>query len=114
MNTNDKGSHVLKKLLFSGERAFLLFVFAFLSLILAACGRGQAPAVDTATEPAGGATETDAAATAAALPDGVYSADFKTDGSMFHVNEADHGKGVLTVENGQMTIHISLPSKNSI
>ena len=39
MNTNDKGSHVLKKLLFSGERAFLLFVFAFLSLILAACGR---------------------------------------------------------------------------
>ena len=39
MNTNDKGSHVLKKLLFSEERAFLLFVFAFLSLILAACGR---------------------------------------------------------------------------
>jgi len=29
---------------------------------------------------------------------------------MFHVNEACKGKGTLTVENGQMTIHISLPS----
>ncbi|MBQ6118574.1 MAG: iron transporter [Clostridia bacterium] len=94
------------------------YAFSFLLIIvclaLAACGRGQAPAVDTATEPAGGATATDAASVTAALPDGVYSADFKTDGSMFHVNEAHHGKGVLTVANGQMTIHVSLPSKNTV
>ena len=94
------------------------YAFSFLLLIvclaLAACGRGQAPAVDTATEPAGGATATDAASVTAALPDGVYSADFKTDGSMFHVNEAHHGKGVLTVANGQMSIHVSLPSKNTV
>jgi len=30
---------------------------------------------------------------------------------MFHVNEADSGKGVLTVKNGKMTIHIRLPGK---
>ena len=30
---------------------------------------------------------------------------------MFHVSEACDGKGVLTVENGQMTIHVSLASR---
>lgn len=48
------------------------------------------------------------------LEDGVYTVDFNTDNSMFHVNEAYEGKGTLTVENGEMTIHISLPSKNII
>ena len=48
------------------------------------------------------------------LEDGVYSADFDTDSSMFHVNEACDGKGTLTVENGKMTIHISLASKNIV
>ena len=52
-----------------------------------------------------------AAETAAALPDGVYRAEFRTDSSMFAVNEADEGKGILTVENGEMTIHIRLISK---
>ena len=47
----------------------------------------------------------------AVLPDGVYTAEFTTDSSMFHVNEALEGKGILTVENGQMTIHISLAGK---
>lgn len=46
------------------------------------------------------------------LEDGVYSADFNTDSSMFHVSEACDGKGVLTVEDGSMTIHVSLASKN--
>ncbi|MBQ6373623.1 MAG: iron transporter [Clostridia bacterium] len=45
----------------------------------------------------------------APIPDGVYSADFNTDSTMFHVNEAHNGKGVLTVADGQMTIHIALP-----
>ena len=47
-----------------------------------------------------------------ALADGVYTAEFNTDSSMFHVNEACKGKATLTVENGQMSIHISLPSKS--
>ena len=46
------------------------------------------------------------------LEDGKYSVDFDTDSAMFHVNEACDGKGMLTVENGEMTVHISLVSKN--
>ncbi|MGN0158395.1 MAG: iron transporter [Brotaphodocola sp.] len=41
-------------------------------------------------------------------------ADFDTDSSMFRVNETCDGKGTLTVENGRMTIHISLGSKNIV
>ena len=48
------------------------------------------------------------------LADGTYTADFNTDSSMFHVNEAYDGKGILTVENGQMTIHVSMPTKNIV
>lgn len=48
------------------------------------------------------------------LPDGTYTADFDTDSSMFHVSEACGGKGTLTVENGEMTIHISLMSKKIV
>ena len=48
------------------------------------------------------------------LADGTYTADFNTDSSMFHVNEAYDGNGILTVENGQMTIHVSMPSKNIV
>ena len=50
----------------------------------------------------------------AALEDGTYTAEFQTDSSMFHVNEAMDGKGTLTVEDGKMTIHISLVSKNIV
>jgi hypothetical protein len=58
--------------------------------------------------------ETDTADTAAGneLADGIYSAEFSTDSSMFHVNEANEGKGVLTVADGKMTIHVSLASKS--
>lgn len=44
------------------------------------------------------------------LADGVYTVDFDTDSSMFHVNEALKGKGTLTVEGSNMTVHISLAS----
>lgn len=50
----------------------------------------------------------------AELPDGEYMAEFKTDSSMFHVSEACDGKGKLSVQNGEMTIHISLTSKKII
>ncbi len=46
--------------------------------------------------------------------DGQYQAVFETDSSMFHVNEACDGKGTLTVKDGQMTIHVSLVSKNIV
>lgn len=45
------------------------------------------------------------------IEDGVYVATFTTDSGMFHVSEANQDRGILTVENGKMTIHISLQSK---
>ena len=51
---------------------------------------------------------------APALEDGVYTAEFNTDSSMFHTNEACDGKGTLTVKDGQMTIHVSLVSKTIV
>lgn len=49
-----------------------------------------------------------------ALADGIYTAEFHTDSSMFHVNETCDGKGTLTVKDGEMVIHISLTSKNIV
>ena len=48
------------------------------------------------------------------LEDGIYLADFNTDSTMFHVNEMCDGKGELTVKDGKMSIHISLPSKTIV
>ena len=56
--------------------------------------------------------KTDSAAVA--LEDGTYTADFDTDSSMFHANEACDGKGTLTVKDGEMTFHVSLASKNIV
>ena len=51
---------------------------------------------------------------ATTLEDGTYSAEFKTDSSMFHANETCEGRGVLTVKDGEMTIHVSLASKSIV
>ena len=51
---------------------------------------------------------------AASVSDGDYMAEFNTDSSMFHVNEFYEGKGTLTVKDGQMTIHVVMPSKNIV
>ena len=95
-------------------------------LLLGGCGAGQA-ADATSAESTVAAQEstvtpiesTEAAETVstettqneAQFPDGVYTAEFSTDSSMFHVSEACDGKGTLTVKDGVMTIHISLGSK---
>ena len=70
----------------------------------------EAPAEETPAEETPAEEETEEPA-APALPDGVYTAEFNTDSSMFHANEACDGKGTLTVKDGQMTIHVSLVSK---
>lgn len=95
-------------------------------LLLGGCGAGQA-ADATSAESTAAAQEstvtptestevaetvsTETAQNEAQLPDGVYTAEFSTDSSMFHVSEACDGKGTLTVKDGVMTIHISLGSK---
>ena len=48
------------------------------------------------------------------LADGEYTVDVTTDSSMFHINEANEGKGLLTVADGEMTVHISLASKKIV
>ena len=58
--------------------------------------------------------DTKTAEAAATLEDGTYTADFNTDSSMFQVNETCDGKGTLTVEDGKMTIHITLRSTNIV
>ena len=55
-----------------------------------------------------------ASVAATELADGTYSAKFNTDSSMFAVNEANGGRGVLTVKDGKMTIHISLASQKIV
>ena len=67
--------------------------------------------VSEAETETGSETETEAEGV---LEDGTYTAEFDTDSSMFHVNEAKEGKGVLTVKDGKMTIHVSLVSKNIV
>lgn len=98
----------------------LLAVSALLAASLSACGGSASSAAssvassEAASSVASSVAASSEAAATAALPDGVYTADFDTDSSMFHVNEALNGKGTLTVENGQMTIHISLASTHIV
>ena len=104
----------------------LLLAALMIAASFAACGRKPEPSPAPVEPEAPAATEapkeTEAPAEAEApvepeapeakidLPDGVYAAKFKTDSSMFHVNEANKGMGVLTVKDGKAVIHISLAS----
>ena len=99
------------------KRILSCVVTASLALsLLAGCGASSTAssvASDAASSEAASAAASSAAETAS-LPDGVYTADFETDSSMFHANEACDGKGTLTVENGEMTFHVSLASKKIV
>ncbi len=111
----------IKTILLTGV---LVFSMAFMSACAGKTGDQQeaaveetAPAAEEVTEEpeeseaVAEVQEDTAETTQAILPDGTYDAEFSTDSSMFHVSEACDGKGVLTVENGQMTIHVSLASR---
>ena len=71
----------------------------------------EEPAAEQPAAEESPAAEEEPVAEEPALADGVYTADFDTDSSMFHANEACNGKGTLTVKDGEMTIHVSLVSK---
>lgn len=62
----------------------------------------------------GSAGKTASSDSTGGLADGEYEAAFNTDSSMFHINEAYDGKGILTVKDGEMTIHITLVSKKVV
>lgn len=46
--------------------------------------------------------------------DGTYTCTFTTDSTMFGINEACQDKGLLTVQDGKMTVHISLKSESIV
>ena len=96
----------------------LLLAGAVLAGSLTGCGASSAPASSAASSEAAASSAVSEAASEpaaeAALPDGVYTADFDTDSSMFHANKANDGKGTLTVKDGQMTFHVSLVSKKIV
>ncbi len=96
----------------------LLLAGAVLAGSLTGCGASGTPVSSAASSEAAASSAVSEAASEpaaeAALPDGVYTADFDTDSSMFHTNEANDGKGMLTVKDGQMTFHVSLVSKKIV
>ena len=99
------------------KRILSCVVTASLALsLLAGCGASStaSSAVSSAASSEAASAAASSAAEIAALPDGVYTADFETDSSMFHANETCDGKGTLTVENGKMTFHVSLASKKIV
>ena len=61
-----------------------------------------------------GSSEVSEVSETVSLPDGTYRVKFNTDSSMFHANEASEGFGTLNVENGEMTLHVSLASKGIV
>ena len=77
------------------KQILIIEILLLLSIVFAGCSKN------------GSAVET-------ALPDGTYTAEFDTDSSMFRVNEVCDGKGTLVVEDGKMTIHVSLASRNIV
>lgn len=100
--------------------AFALILTLLLAL-MTGCSSGKSSSAASTDEMSPSSTEGTAPETpndtdsedreSEALPDGIYSAVFETDSSMFRVNETCGGKGTLTVANGEMTIHVSLMSK---
>ena len=98
---------------------YLLLSLSLAACLLCACAASTEPgktegtaSVSNGSEPAASANESKPASSD--LADGIYYAEFKTDSSMFHANEACDGKGTLTVQDGVMTIHVSLASKGIV
>ena len=83
----------MKKLRLS--RILLYVVLAVAMLMTAGCG-----GTEKAADPG--------------IADGTYVATFKSDSTMFHVSEANQDRGILTVKDGKMTIHVSLQSKKIV
>lgn len=90
-----------------------VMVFGSFSPVMAAGAKAAATTVkeDSAEETKEEKTET---SEDAALEDGTYVAEFDSDSGMFHANEANDGKGILTVKDGEMTFHVSLASKHIV
>ena len=72
---------------------FIAFLLIAMTVFISGCGSEEAKA---------------------SLEDGTYVVSFVSDHSMFHVNDANNDKGILTVKDGEMTVHVSLQSKKIV
>ena len=84
-------------------------IIAAVCVLCAGCSSGSNNA-----GPAANIAGNNAAGNNAPIADGTYSVKFDSDGSMFHINEVYKGRGILTVKNGEMTVHIVMPSKKIV
>ena len=91
------------------KRTILLCMAALVAVFAVGCSNQTDTSAQDVSSPPAGSQEQQTT-----LEDGIYSADFETDSSMFRVNETCDGKGKLTVQDGKMTIHISLTSQNIV
>ena len=91
------------------KRTALLCMVALIAVFAVGCSDQTDPSAQDGSSPSAVSQEQQTT-----LEDGIYSADFETDSSMFRVNETCDGKGKLTVQDGKMTIHISLTSQSIV
>ena len=91
------------------KRTALLCMAALIAVFAVGCSDQTDPSAQDGSSPPAVSQERQTT-----LEDGIYSADFETDSSMFRVNETCDGKGKLTVQDGKMTIHISLTSQSIV
>ena len=89
---------MMKKTRFSRSLLVLTVILSMMALALTGCGESSRQAENEKPE----------------LEDGTYVATFKSGHPMFHVNDANNDKGILTVKDGKMTIHVSLQSKKIV
>ena len=88
-----------------------------MSIVLAAAAvTGCGASKEGAGQEQGSAEAQDTASSEAptVLEDGVYTAEFNTDSSMFRVNDTKDGRGILIVTGGRMAIHVLLLSTNIV
>lgn len=102
------------------RKTALFLAFVLIAAMFASCGTQPEPTPEPEPVPAPAPSEPeetdqeDENDDAVTLDDGVYKAKFKTDSSMFHLNETCDGLVDLTVKDGKMVIHITLVSKKIV
>ena len=103
--------------LFRNKFTYIVAMTLVCAMSLAACGNKNAKAETESKKAVQDATESTKKAEKTekiALSDGTYTAEFTTDSSMFHVNDAYDNKGTLTVKDGKATIHVALTSTHIV
>ena len=103
--------------LFRNKFTYIIALALVCAMSLAACGNKNAKAETESKKAVQDATESTKKAEKTekiALSDGTYTAEFTTDSSMFHVNDAYDNKGTLTVKDGKATIHVALTSTHIV